>query len=272
MIRTRHVALMAVAGCLVTLTASEVFAQAGMAESGIRRVATHKLIPLYPAASIAKGTSGVSVASIVSGLEGTVTSVAILEAPDEAIADAVRAALLSWKIPPVTIGGADRIESMGVRGKVTFYFRITGGRGRVFHPEDMPGGPKPDPASGPPAASPGGRPSSGQPGAPGAARPAAIVSLEGDADSEIGEAAFTAMAASKPILLDIRERDDFRREHRPGAVNIPRNELAIRAYIELEPTRPVVIDCTFTETSTCHSAARLLRRGPKLSKVLILFP
>lgn len=197
------------------------------------------------------------------------TTVTILEAPDEAIADAVRAALLAWKIPAVTVSG--RSEPMGVRGKITVYFRIANGRRRVLNPDEMPGGPKPEPATGPPSAGPGARPSS-SPAAAGAPRPSAIVSHAGDPDSEIGEAAFTAMAASKPILLDIRERDDFRRQHRPGAVNIPVDELSIRAYIELEPARPVVIDCTFTETQSCHNAASRLRRVPKLGKVLVLLP
>lgn len=269
MICSRYVAMIALVGCLVVLAAADTFAQAGMAESGIRRFASHKPLPAYPAASVAKGSSGVAVAAIVSGPEGNVTSVTLLEAPDEAIADAVRTALLAWKIPPMTVSG--RNEAMGVRGKITFYFRIAGGRGRVFNPEEMPGGPKPEPASGPPTSGPGARASSGPPSA-GTPRPPMTASHGVDPGSEIGEAAFATMAASKPIILDIRERDDFKRQHRPGAINIPGNELAIRSYIELDSTRPVVIDCTFTETVTCHSAARTLRLGPKIAKVFVLLP
>ena len=37
-------------------------------------------------------------------------------------------------------------------------------------------------------------------------------------------------------MLDIRERDDFKRAHFPGAVNIPRDELVARGGIELDRT------------------------------------
>lgn len=256
MFPNRLVVLVGMVAGVVAAATTSTFAQAGMSEFGIRRVATTTPMPSYPAASVANGSSGVSVAAIVSGPDGSVTSVTILEAPDDAIAEAVRQALLAWRIPPRTIQG--RSEAMGVRGKVTFYFRISGGRGRVFNPEDMPGGPKPEPASGPPAGGPGVRPSAG--------------SHDIAPDAEIGEAAFTAMAASKPILLDIRERADFARQHRPGAINIPGEELSIRGYIELAPARPVVIDCTYVETRLCHNAAARLRPIPNLGKVFVLLP
>lgn len=67
MIRIRFVASIVAVGCLVALTARDTFAQAGMAESSIRRIATHKPLPSYPGTSVAKGTSGVAVAAIVSG-------------------------------------------------------------------------------------------------------------------------------------------------------------------------------------------------------------
>lgn len=268
--RVRYVVMIGVVGFLVALAATDTVGQAGMAESGIRRFASHKPLPAYPAASVTKGSSGVAVATIVSGPEGTVTSATILEAPDEEIANAVRVALLAWKIPAVTTSGEKRV--MGVKGKITFYFTISGGRGRVLHPEDMPGGPKPEPASGPPTASPGARPSA-SPAAAGSPRPPATAASHAiDPDWEIGEPALAAMAASKPVLLDIRERDDFKRQHRAGAINIPGDELAVRAYIELKSARPVVIDCTFTETNRCHNAANLLRRGPKIATVLVLIP
>jgi rhodanese-related sulfurtransferase len=73
-------------------------------------------------------------------------------------------------------------------------------------------------------------------------------------------------------VLDVREREDFKRGHRAGAVNIPRDELAIRAYIELERARPVVIDCSQAETRECRQAANLLLWGPKVARVLIFLP
>jgi TonB family protein len=237
-----------------------------MAESGIRRVATSKPMPVYPAESRARKAGGVAVAAIVSGEDGRVTTVSVLEAPDAAIGAAVRDALLKWEIPAMTVTG--RPERYGVRGKVTFYFQAAGGR--VANPENLPGGPKPEPAAGPPTAAPGAR-AGGPPAAPRAAP--GIVQHDDSAVAEIGEAELRQLLASaRPIVLDVREREDFKRGHRAGAVNIPRDELAIRAYIEIERARPVVIDCSQAETRECRMAANLLLWGPKVARVMIFLP
>jgi TonB family protein len=238
-------------------------------ESTIRRLATATPKPSYPAASAAKRVTGVAVAAIVSAPDGRVTEVEMLEAPDELIGRAVQDALRLWRIEPMTVVG--RPEKYGVRGKVTFYFRIVNGRAEVFHPEEIPGGPKPEPSGGPPSAPPGAR-SSGPPGATSTPLPT-TVQHDQPANLEIGETELnTLVASSSPTILDIRERDAFRRQHRDGAVNIPRDELAIRAYVELDRKRPVVIDCTNAETRDCHAAARSLLRGVGIAKVLIFLP
>lgn len=247
---------------LAPCLSASAMAQVRMAESSVRRVATAKVVPTYPPSSIKAGATGVAVASIVSDLTGAVTTVDILEAPDSAIAEAVRAALKQWKVPPVTVMG--RQERMGVTGKVTYYFRIVDGRGRVLDPFEMPEGPKPEPAGGPPSAPPGAR----QPGAT-----APVVTSHGPvrADIELGLEEFTRrMASDKPTVIDIRPRDDFRRQHRAGVLNIPRDELVVRARIELDRTRPVVIDCTYAESNDCHNAASSISRIPL--KVWILIP
>ena len=234
-----------------------------MAESSIRRVATKKPLPAYPAESVAKKSTGVAVASIASGVDGRMASVTVLEAPDDAIAAAVRGALLGWEIPPTKVMG--RAQEYGIRGKVTFYFQIANGRARVANPEDLPGGPKPEPASGPPTSPPGVR--------SGGAPPPVVTHNESLAE-EIGEPELGRLltATSRPTILDIRERPDFKRSHRDGAVNIPRDELAVRSWIEIDRTRPVVIDCSQAETSQCQQAARLLIRGPKPVRVVIFVP
>jgi len=234
----------------------------GMAESSIRRVATKRPLPAYPAESIARKSSGVAVAAVASGVDGRMASVTVLEAPDDAIAAAVREALLAWEIPSTKVMG--RSEPYGIRGKVTFYFQIVNGHGRVANPEDLPGGPKPEPPSGPPASPPGTR--SGPP-------PVAISHSENVAE-EIGESELAKLLAAtpRPTLLDIRERADFKRGHREGAVNIARDELAVRGWIEIDRSRPVVIDCSQVETAQCQQAARMLIRGPKPVRVLIFLP
>lgn len=238
-----------------------------MSEFTIRRVATSKPMPVYPAESVARKRSGVAVAAITSEAHGRVTTVTVLEAPDDAIGAAVRDALLKWEIPPTTVAG--RPEPYGVRGKVTFYFQLAGGRGRVANAEDLPGGPKPEPVGGPPATPPG----TGAGGAANTRAAPAIVQHEAPADLEIGERALRQLlATARPIVLDIRERDEFKRGHREGAINIPRDELAVRSWIELDRTRPVVIDCSQIDTPLCRQAANTLIRGPKIARVLIFLP
>jgi len=238
------------------------------AESGIRRLATQKPSPVYPPASIAQKRTGVAVATIVSQPDGRVTTVTVLEAPDDATGAAVREALLKWVIAPMTVMG--RTEPYGVSGRVTFYFRIEKGQGRVLSPEEMPGGPMPEPASGPPAGGPG-----VGPGGAAGTRPAPATTVTHDvpAEIEIGEAEFKRVIASeKATVLDIRERDDFKRAHFPGAVNIPRDELVARGGIELDRTRPVIIDCSRSETNDCRNVANSLIRAKRYPKVLIYLP
>lgn len=65
-----------------------------------------------------------------------------------------------------------------------------------------------------------------------------------------------------PQLVDTRERLDFAREHSPGAVNIPDDELAVRAPAELRRSQPVFVDCRYGDQAECRLAAgRLVRQG-----------
>lgn len=245
----------------------------GMSEFTIRKMAKHKPLPEYPADSIARKRSGVAVAAIASGADGRVTSVTVLEAPDDAISAAVREALLKWVVEPATIlGQSDRL---GLRGKVTFYFQIVAGRGLVANPEDLPGGPKPEPTGGPPSSALGVRAGGTPPAPPGTPKPAPTTTDHGDspAAKEIGEAELRQLVATaRPIVLDVREREEFKRGHRDGAINIPRDEIAVRSWIELDRSRPVVIDCSQAETRVCQFAARVLLSGPKFARVLIFLP
>ncbi len=60
------------------------------------------------------------------------------------------------------------------------------------------------------------------------------------------------------VLLDVREREAFRAGHLPGACNIPRGELELRADRELpDPTARILTYCQFGKVSTL--AAQTLR-------------
>jgi TonB family protein len=255
-----------IAVCLfVSVIAAEVQSPiVSMGEFSARRAATRKVTPAYPAASVARKSAGVAVASFTSDPSGKVQSVTILEAPDEAIAAAVREAVEAWEFSPITVMGES--GPSGLRGKLTFYFRVNGNKGMVANPEDMPGGPKPEPPGGPPAGAPGRR--SGLPAAP-----PAVIGGHRSSATEIGEADLAKLTAtSKPTILDVRERADFKRRHREGAISIPDDELSVRGWIEIDRTRPVVIDCSDLETMRCHNAADRLMGGPKPIGVFILIP
>ncbi len=60
------------------------------------------------------------------------------------------------------------------------------------------------------------------------------------------------------VVLDVRERDAFRSSHLPGARNVPRGELELRANKELpDPTARILLYCQFGKISTL--AAQTLR-------------
>jgi glyoxylase-like metal-dependent hydrolase (beta-lactamase superfamily II)/rhodanese-related sulfurtransferase len=60
------------------------------------------------------------------------------------------------------------------------------------------------------------------------------------------------------IVLDVREREAFRQAHLPGARNVPRGELELRANQELpDPTARILVYCQFGKISTL--AAQTLR-------------
>ncbi|MBI4263512.1 MAG: rhodanese-like domain-containing protein [Acidobacteria bacterium] len=55
-------------------------------------------------------------------------------------------------------------------------------------------------------------------------------------------------------VVDIRERHEFERAPRPGAMNIPVDELSVRGPIELSKVRSVIIECVEGMATLCRSA------------------
>ena len=51
-----------------------------------------------------------------------------------------------------------------------------------------------------------------------------------------------ARANATHQIVDVRERDEWAAGHLPGAIFIPRGELAIRKH-ELDPSKPVITVC-----------------------------
>jgi TonB family protein len=93
----------------------------------LRRFATFTVSPVYPAASLRRGSSGVAVVELSVLPSGTVERADVLEAPDSYIANAVRKAVRQWKfrLP----------EPMTAKSRLAFYFSVENGQGKVLTPE-----------------------------------------------------------------------------------------------------------------------------------------
>ena len=213
----------------------------GLSEDSMRWAAGRAPMPEYPDPSLKRKSSGVAVAAVVFGADGRTQTVTILEAPDKDIAEATRATLMRWMWKPVEVRG--RAERYGGRGKLTFYFRITDGQGKVVNPE-LPA-----------------RPSADAPRGRGAAPATTYAGGHRASAPEIPHAELkTVMARVSPLLLDIGDREAFKRGHLAGAINIPVDELIVRARMEMDPQKALVIDCTQEERPRCDRAVATLRQ------------
>lgn len=205
-------------------------------DKGLRRQATHAPAPSYPAASLTKKVSGVAVATVTTDANGTTERVEILEAPDEAIGQAVRAAAAKWTYKPA---------GLPLTGTLIFYFHIREGRGVVSSPDEM-------------------KVLKGQ---------APTTAKEEEAPvKEIAETELARLESQvRPVILDIRDRQLYQQSHRAGAVSIPLRELLTRAGAELPRSRPIVIDCfaDLYASNACRVAGHFLTSSG-FTQVLVL--
>ncbi len=198
-------------------------------QAAIEALASHKPFPDYPARSVENGSAGVAVASILIGADGRMERVDVLEAPDADIGKAMLDALGRWALPPHLNTDHPR-GPFKVSATMVFYFLIEAGEARVM--------------SGPAMAEARGADHSSA----GKLR-------------RIGEAEFDALLESgDAVVIDPREREFYALGHRDGTINIPVDELPLRAIVELPAARVVVIDCYRGSESMCEMAGRLLRR------------
>jgi rhodanese-related sulfurtransferase len=215
-------------------------------EGGLRQMALTSVTPSYPASSVKAGVSGVAVAAVVtSTTKGGAPAVEILEAPDQAIGDAVREALGKWTFP---------VWTYPMEGKLTFYFRVEQGKGRVLNPQDMPGGPviKPRPTYTPENPPPVSKSSLGS----------NVPLLREESTTPITFDELQKLtSANRPTILDVGDRASFKRGHLDGAINIPYDELSVRAGIELRGRGRIVIDCTQEQTRSCVFADHALKEA-----------
>jgi rhodanese-related sulfurtransferase len=213
-------------------------------EGSIRRRATTHVMPVYPQSLVQKRTAGVAVATVRLNLDGTMERVDVLEAPDPQIAAAVTSALNKWIVPETkVVGSTERFQTVG---KLTFYFLIKNGKGVVLNPDEMPGN---SDVFAPPG-----------PATRGAATTPPVNGMSKQPIDEIDRNELRKVRNEGGLLLDVRERHEFRRQHTDGAVNLPFDELPVRARPELVSARSIAIDCAFANSVMCDQAGQVLRR------------
>jgi len=235
---------------------------ARLGEWGLRQHATTAPMPEYPPDALKQKVSGVVVAAVRFGSDGR-SNVEILESPNPQMGDAVRYAVSRWTVPGMDIRGQQ--QAYAVQGKLTFYFQIRNGKGRVLDPDQMPGGrPRPVQRSGVPVSS------SGQPDlwTPQTKPPASVHGSHGETLKTITVEAFRKQQ-EQHVVLDFGERHAFKRGHWPGAFNIPLDELAVRGGPELPREKLIAIDCTQEDMQMCRLAGgRLVEQ--QFAKVVLL--
>ena len=84
-----------------------------------------------------------------------------------------------------------------------------------------------------------------------------ITDSKGSVLKRIGRNSLAAYG-QETLVLDVRQRDQFARDHRPGATNIPVDELIVRALTELPVDRSILIDCGYAESAKCQTAQETL--------------
>lgn len=105
------------------------------AEVTLRRSATKRVIPEYPASAIKSGVTGLVVAEVCVPPGGGAASVEIVESPSPAIGQAVEDALNQWRFDTMYEQG-DPSHTHAYGSRVIFYFVSQGGKWRVLSPED----------------------------------------------------------------------------------------------------------------------------------------
>ena len=135
---SRHEASLPLAGILIFIsffTLGFTAAQWKYAEVGTRNKVVHAVTPEYPKPSLTRRVTGTAVAEVTFNATGQVVDVKILQSPDEYIARELMATLAKWVFRPEP----ELIKTNGTRrGKLTFYFNIVDGVGKVLNPDEMP--------------------------------------------------------------------------------------------------------------------------------------
>jgi outer membrane biosynthesis protein TonB len=108
-----------------------------LSEKSIR---SHQVIkgdpPIYPDDALREKKSGVAVVEILIDDAAHITKITVWEAPTKSIAEAVRKAVSGWQFSRLALKGESKGRSYS--GKLTFYFVIESGTGKVYDPDEAP--------------------------------------------------------------------------------------------------------------------------------------
>lgn len=103
-------------------------------ENTLRKFATKRVLPEYPADAIKRRETGVVVVDVYLEHGGTLAKVAIVDSPSTSLATIVEQALSKWTFQV----GVAAWRRYTVVGKLTFYFVNCGEQYRVFDSQDAP--------------------------------------------------------------------------------------------------------------------------------------
>lgn len=102
----------------------QVVRRAVLREDALRALATKTVTPEYPADSLKRSSQGVVVVRVGLAVTGKIDLLEVLQAPDPAIARAVRGAVEQWTFSAFVSGATH--APVPAEGKLFFYFQRRG--------------------------------------------------------------------------------------------------------------------------------------------------
>ena len=125
--------LLSISVALSSVVSAQTIRSVTVTEVTLRKHALKVVMPKFPEAARRNRAQGVAVAQLEVNEQGDASRIEVLEAPDPSIEEAVKRALGEWRFKPASIGG----KAVPLRGKLTFYYVIEKGKGRVKNPQQF---------------------------------------------------------------------------------------------------------------------------------------
>jgi TonB family protein len=133
MVAWRIIQYAILAGLMASVCVSQSVHTGKTSELNLRRQALRIVLPTYPSVAVRGHKTGVAVAKIYVGADGTVSGSELLESPTPSIADAVSRAVAQWQFKPFVWSDG---KSVVVSSVLTFYFEFRNGKPVVLNPDE----------------------------------------------------------------------------------------------------------------------------------------